>query len=248
MIYVIETDNREVKIGITKNLKNRMRAFSTANYLKPIVVATYVNADDDRNIDRFIEKEAHSLLADRRANGEWFAVPIETAQLAVEMAADKLRYRIFKDSMHIKKYDFSRREISQVENFIMLTFSLIAGLTVNLLIIANLNSPNLPNISFNYPEWLNSLSNILIGHIDILNNVLLYISTLCSFVIFYCLRHNIDNLRILREVSRYEADMMREYLEWRELDIRSLYKPKLEMLSKDGILRKNNKRFLHLDR
>lgn len=70
-LYVI-TDNKNIKIGIAKDVKKRLACLQTGNAHK-LKVYRLVNIPD--NIDaRKIEKTMHDILSPYRLNGEWFNI------------------------------------------------------------------------------------------------------------------------------------------------------------------------------
>jgi len=58
-----------VKIGITRDLRQRVNMLQTGHYKKYIVVFAALTTDFYR-----VERELHSLFEDRRIGGEWFNV------------------------------------------------------------------------------------------------------------------------------------------------------------------------------
>jgi len=66
MIYIIQS-NKEVKIGVAKNVKKRMQQIQTSNQYTLKLIGTKETDDD-----YFLEKEIHDYLCDYRIRGEWF--------------------------------------------------------------------------------------------------------------------------------------------------------------------------------
>ena len=64
-IYFIQADNGDIKIGITLNPKNRLRALQTHC---PLKLKTLKLIDGDY----ILEKKIHKLFKDFRIRGEWF--------------------------------------------------------------------------------------------------------------------------------------------------------------------------------
>ena len=86
-VYVIEReDNGHVKIGISENPAARRATLQTGSSSRLRIVHTAFAGDRAEDV----ELEAHTFLAARRLEGEWFAVSPETAIAAVYAAAGRL--------------------------------------------------------------------------------------------------------------------------------------------------------------
>lgn len=79
-VYVISGGRRHVKIGHSKDVKNRLKGIQTGC---PFTVRIAGQWNTGRA--REIERRAHSILAKYRWAGEWFDVPIRVATLTVGM-------------------------------------------------------------------------------------------------------------------------------------------------------------------
>ena len=66
MVYIIQS-NKEVKIGVAKNVKKRMQQIQTSNQHTLNLIGTKETDDD-----YFLETEIHHYLYDYRIRGEWF--------------------------------------------------------------------------------------------------------------------------------------------------------------------------------
>ena len=58
-----------VKIGVTKNLKERLASLQTGN---PSTLAIYASFEMPEPLCRQVERELHDGLQECRLNGEWF--------------------------------------------------------------------------------------------------------------------------------------------------------------------------------
>ena len=84
-IYILESSAGIVKIGIARNVHNRMRLIKTATPY-PIVLAYSGRAMTGVEA---VEKRAHTMLATERMHGEWFRVSSARALEAVLEAAQE---------------------------------------------------------------------------------------------------------------------------------------------------------------
>ncbi len=75
-IYVIGPEKGPQKIGITNNLKNRLRAIQTGN---PDVLSVQHFEEIDASRVRLLEKKIHEELSYKRLKGEWFNLTVEEA-------------------------------------------------------------------------------------------------------------------------------------------------------------------------
>jgi len=87
-VYVIAGDHGLSKIGISSDPDNRLRALQTGS-AHPLKIALAIPVPAASTAYE-IEQEAHALLSDRRASGEWFAVSSNVAIAAVYGAAERL--------------------------------------------------------------------------------------------------------------------------------------------------------------
>jgi hypothetical protein len=78
------------KIGITRNMKDRMEAIALHNpfKLKAILYRTIVG----RHV-RFVEKTMHELLAHQNHRGEWFETSVPEIKRALKEAMNRMRRR-----------------------------------------------------------------------------------------------------------------------------------------------------------
>jgi hypothetical protein len=79
-IYVVAAGRRHIKIGVSRDVKRRIRGIQTGC---PYTVRLVQSWNTSRA--REIERKAHRLLAKYRWAGEWFDVPSRVAALAVGM-------------------------------------------------------------------------------------------------------------------------------------------------------------------
>lgn len=240
MIYVIETDSREIKIGITKNIKDRLRAISTGNSIKPKLLGLYFNINDDRKIDRIIEREAHSLLADRRANGEWFSVPVITGQMAVEIAAENLGHELYHSHKEVENYSFQKRDFTKFEFWTSIAPTMVLAFGMNVVLIGSFKD---------FPQYIPSgaieFSMKISKYKDYGFYMILASAPFLPFIYWFLIRDSIMQWHNSKEVSRYQDNTMKDYLEWRELMFRSEFKPDKKVIYTDKDLRKTNRKHLH---
>lgn len=82
-VYVIAAKDGPVKIGMAKDVHRRFGALKTGS---PVALAlAYVAAVSGSA--RTLERDVHRLLAEKQFMGEWFAVSVEEAVIAIERAA-----------------------------------------------------------------------------------------------------------------------------------------------------------------
>jgi hypothetical protein len=89
-VYMIETEEGPVKIGVAINSLERLKRLQTgaASRLRLAYVEPVLNGHAGE-----IERAAHQLLADRRAHGEWFNVTVLDARGAIAAATAGERAR-----------------------------------------------------------------------------------------------------------------------------------------------------------
>ena len=107
-VYVISGDHGRQKIGCSNDPKQRIRELQTGSPY-PLKFEFVGEAVDD--VGGQIEVEAHFMLAQHRAEGEWFVVPPDVAVTAVMAASHRLGYRIKPvdpDAVAQKSYDIGR--------------------------------------------------------------------------------------------------------------------------------------------
>lgn len=75
-IYVIGPENGPQKIGITNNLKHRLRAIQTGN---PDKLFVHHFEEIDASRVRLLERKIHLELVHKRLKGEWFNLTVEEA-------------------------------------------------------------------------------------------------------------------------------------------------------------------------
>ena len=90
-VYVISGEHGRQKIGCSNHPKQRIRELQTGSPY-PLKFEFVGEAVDD--VGGQIEVEAHFMLAQHRAEGEWFVVPPDVAVTAVMAAAHRLGHRI----------------------------------------------------------------------------------------------------------------------------------------------------------
>jgi Meiotically up-regulated gene 113 len=88
MVYVITADHGLSKIGISNDPAGRLKSLQTGS-AHPLRVALAIPVPTASTAYE-IEQEAHALLTDRRASGEWFSVSSNVAIAAVYGAAERL--------------------------------------------------------------------------------------------------------------------------------------------------------------
>ena len=76
-VYVFEMDNDTVKIGYTKNIRQRMQTISSSSGLA--ITNGYSTEFVDSEIAYLIEQTCHEIFDDRRVRGEFFKVPFAEA-------------------------------------------------------------------------------------------------------------------------------------------------------------------------
>ena len=81
-VYILELENKTVKIGCTGNFTKRMRAISTGSGLS--VVNWCYSQDFDSNYAYFVEHSCHEAFSDERIRGEFFNIAFDSA--VVELA------------------------------------------------------------------------------------------------------------------------------------------------------------------
>lgn len=100
-IYVIENSNHLVKIGVSKNLKQRIRALETGGGYKIINVFHTEKCSNSSEL----ESKCHRYFKKYNTFGEWFAIPFETAKAYVKSL--KLEF----DFLTEKEQNASREEM-----------------------------------------------------------------------------------------------------------------------------------------
>lgn len=90
-IYVISGDHGRQKIGITDDPSARIKSLRTGS---PYALKFEFLGETENNTAGPIEVEAHFMLNQHRAEGEWFVVPPDVAVTAVMAAAHRLGYRV----------------------------------------------------------------------------------------------------------------------------------------------------------
>ncbi|HMN36269.1 MAG TPA: GIY-YIG nuclease family protein [Hyphomicrobium sp.] len=85
-IYVIRSEPGPVKIGITGNVSRRLSYLRTASAV-PLHLAYAGETEADVES---VERQVHSILAERRMSGEWFNVSAQEAVEAVLQSANDL--------------------------------------------------------------------------------------------------------------------------------------------------------------
>lgn len=84
-LYVIRSPSGLRKIGYTCTPRARLTGVRHANAIREQGEFTYEHfAECDEPLLRSAEKHAHVLLWDEHRKGEWFAVDLPTAQMAID--------------------------------------------------------------------------------------------------------------------------------------------------------------------
>src|SRR5882724_1402206 len=89
-VYVISGDHGRQKIGSSDNPRQRIKDLQTGS---PFPLKFEFIGETENLGGGAIEVEAHFMLAQHRAEGEWFVVPSDVAITAVMAAAHRLGYR-----------------------------------------------------------------------------------------------------------------------------------------------------------
>lgn len=89
-VYVISGDHGRQKIGSSDNPRQRIKDLQTGS---PFPLKFEFIGETENLGGGAIEVEAHFMLAQHRAAGEWFVVPPDVAITAVMAAAHRLGYR-----------------------------------------------------------------------------------------------------------------------------------------------------------
>lgn len=103
-VYVISGDHGRQKIGSSDNPQQRIKDLQTGS---PFPLKFEFIGETENLGGGAIEVEAHFMLAQHRAEGEWFVVPPDVAITAVMAAAHRLGYRckpVDIDSIKATKY------------------------------------------------------------------------------------------------------------------------------------------------
>lgn len=99
IVYVI-TVNLSSKIGWTGDIKERLRKIKTNApghpQLRHCCVVPRPSAPE-------VERRAHTLLADKRFHGEWFACRIDEAVSAVEQARISLQIPVYGEVVRLPR-------------------------------------------------------------------------------------------------------------------------------------------------
>jgi hypothetical protein len=89
-VYVISGDHGRQKIGSSDNPQQRIKDLQTGS---PYPLKFEFIGETENQSAGGIEVEAHFMLNQHRAEGEWFVVPSDVAITAVMAAAHRLGYR-----------------------------------------------------------------------------------------------------------------------------------------------------------
>jgi hypothetical protein len=89
-VYVISGDHGRQKIGSSDNPRQRIKDLQTGS---PFPLKFEFIGETENLGGGAIEVEAHFMLNQHRAEGEWFVVPSDVAITAVMAAAHRLGYR-----------------------------------------------------------------------------------------------------------------------------------------------------------
>lgn len=106
-LYVISADGGETKIGVATNPAKRLAGLQTSNGRKLSLV--HVESHDRAE---YLEKLAHAILKDKRAQGEWFNVTPDEACSAVKEAIQRLESEAVDDIFPERDYDGPRKTMS----------------------------------------------------------------------------------------------------------------------------------------
>lgn len=89
-VYVFEMDNDTVKIGYTKNIRQRMQTISSSSGLA--ITNGYSTEFVDSEIAYLIEQTCHEIFDDRRVRGEFFKVPFaEAVEVLQKLFAEQVK-------------------------------------------------------------------------------------------------------------------------------------------------------------
>ena len=93
-IYVLENSDRRVKIGVSKNIKQRIRALETGSSYKMINVFYTAKCSNSNEL----ESLCHKHFKNFKIRGEWFDVPFETAKEYVKNLNLEFNFRSEEES------------------------------------------------------------------------------------------------------------------------------------------------------
>ncbi len=113
-VYLITAGDDVVKIGVAKNVLRRLKGLQTGHYEKLSIA--YNIGFPRRDVAYAVECRAHRLLKEYLMEGEWFAVSLDKARVAIEQAITDLaeeRWRKQQESDKAPRY--VRPEIIQAE-------------------------------------------------------------------------------------------------------------------------------------
>ncbi len=106
-IYVIENSEHRVKIGISKNVKQRFRTLETQSSYE-IINSFYT---DKCSNSRELESQCHKHFKDFRICGEWFNIPFEVAKEYV--GSLNLEFDFMSEEESTKKIEEFSRQLFQ---------------------------------------------------------------------------------------------------------------------------------------
>jgi hypothetical protein len=89
-VYVAQADDGPLKIGITKDPKNRLRALNTGN---PAPLNIQLLLECSPCFARMVEQQAHRSLEAYKIKGEWFTAPLVVAAYHLMRVADEVSGR-----------------------------------------------------------------------------------------------------------------------------------------------------------
>ena len=91
-IYVIGGTEKPYKIGITNNLKRRLKDIQTGH---PFKLHVHYSEEIPMEQVRLIEQNIHNTIRHKKTHGEWFDISLEDAIAEVKHA----RIRYLKDEV-----------------------------------------------------------------------------------------------------------------------------------------------------
>jgi len=115
-VYAIgPQEGTPLKIGITKNIANRVSSIQTGHWLKIKCHVIAWTSSTDKAV--FLEEKCHALLdkAQKRISGEWFTIDPEWAAKVIAHVADSLNIRTLSHNEMLKK--FQKSEANRLDYF-----------------------------------------------------------------------------------------------------------------------------------
>lgn len=126
-VYVVSGDHGRQKIGCSDNPRQRIKELQTGS---PFPLKFEFIGEAENGSGGQIEVEAHFMLAQHRAEGEWFVVPSDVAVTAVMAAAHRLGYRckpVDSEALAPKIFEIGARGWHSAAHVICAILLLLAG-------------------------------------------------------------------------------------------------------------------------